>query len=355
MASSKPSRRASLDNITFAEPDPALSFPVSYPRPATAFDRPVHFRNHLSHITESSGSSSEASDRLHHRLNPDSADRQRLKQRPTVDTKKLAAASQRIPSSSVPKRRSSKSGSRRDEAVRGSNDLPQWPMPIPSPRSSGQTIPTRGASRSPVRRTTTETTLSSSHTPKIPSRTFIRAIKPADIIEIPILRHSRISLDIQLSSPLFMGGATIEGELCIVVDGGKPKRRQQTMPILSIGRVSIDVLGVETYYEKHHVFRSLAIELIDDDHPPPNVMIAASRSLHDGFWEIAPSTTLIPFRLNLPVNMGPPPFKSKHAAIKYILCATVTLKILGNQIHIRKSQEIAILTAYDRKFFPGLK
>ena len=184
----------------------------------------------------------------------------------------------------------------------------------------------------------------------MPSRTFVRSVKPTDILDFPELSHPRVSLEVQTPAPLFVGGGTVEGQVRIIIDGNRSKAGYEQGKAVSIGRISVDVLGVETSYGKSNIYRSLAVELVDEEHAPPSTMIAASRALSDAFWQVKPSDAVLPFCLNLPVNMGPPPYSSKHANIKYILCATIAVKISGKQSFIRKSQEIAILTVHDRRY-----
>jgi len=54
--------------------------------------------------------------------------------------------------------------------------------------------------------------------------------------------------------------------------------------------------------------------------------------------------------LNLPVNMGPPPYHSKTARIRYILCTSLLIKIAGQPFQVRESQDISILSVHDRRY-----
>ena len=146
-----------------------------------------------------------------------------------------------------------------------------------------------------------------------------------------------------------MGGGTVEGQVIVTIDGGKAINRSTSRPVIAVGRISVDVLGVERCHGKDSIFRSLACELIDEAHPPPGPMMAASRAISDAFWQVAPSTSTLPFRLDLPVYMGPPPYDSKHTQIKYILCVTLAIRISGKQNYVRRSQEIVILSVHDRR------
>ena len=235
------------------------------------------------------------------------------------------------------------------------NDTPA--LSLPPPRGLGHTIPARGRSSSPVRHVVERLNPTSSGLRRIPSRTFVRSIRPTDILDVPRLNHPKVSLEIRTSAPLFVGGGTVEGELEIGIHTDKIGAERSLRTPMSIGRVSIDVLGVERSYGRQKIYRSLANELIDETHPPPSHMITAPRALFDAFWDVTPSRSVLPFRLDLPVNMGPPPYSARNVSIRYILCATLAMRVGGKQHFVRRSQEIAILTVHDRTFCsrPNLK
>jgi len=58
--------------------------------------------------------------------------------------------------------------------------------------------------------------------------------------------------------------------------------------------------------------------------------------------------SVLPFRLDLPVVMGPPPYKDKKVGIKYIVSTTVEAKIADKAEFVRESQDVAVLTVHDR-------
>lgn len=186
----------------------------------------------------------------------------------------------------------------------------------------------------------------------MPSRTFIRTVKLTDILQFPTLTHARIEMKLQIVSPLFVGGGTIEGKVHITVDKGVVKKKTQAKPI-HVSRVSVDLVGVEEVWDgKRWIFLSLASELFDEDHPPPSALVtsqtpASSTNLS---WEMKPSAVGVPFCLNLPLNMGPPPYHSKNARIRYILCSTTVINIGEKQHIVRHSEDIFVLTVHDRKF-----
>jgi hypothetical protein len=119
---------------------------------------------------------------------------------------------------------------------------------------------------------------------------------------------------------------------------------------LAIGRISIDLLGVEELSSsKREVFLNLACELLDSDNPPPHNMVDSLKQLSpiDPFWALAPSVSTLPFVLSLPLDVGPPPFNTKHARIRYVLAATMLIRDQGKQYLVRSSQEISVISVYD--------
>lgn len=94
------------------------------------------------------------------------------------------------------------------------------------------------------------------------------------------------------------------------------------------------------------MFRALSSHLIDAEHPPPASMAPDSGS--DASWDVQPSNSTLPFRLDLPVVMGPPPYKSKKVGISYWLSVLAEFKISGKKHFIRRSREVTVLTVHDR-------
>ena len=259
-----------------------------------------------------------------------------------------ATSTMSLPLSSVPERKSSRARLQRRSSQLSRSSIEFQPLPPAPARGLGHTVPVRGRSRSPVRSAVARLDPVSSIMQRVPSRTYVRPVKPLDILDIPQLSHPRAALEIRIAAPLFVGGGTIEGQIHLMIDGGRASGRHRNRPAIAIGRLSIDVLGVELGYGRPSIFRSLANELIDETYPPPSTMVAAPREASDAFWTVMPCTSVLPFKLDLPINMGPPPYKSKHATIRYILCATLVIRISGKLNFVRRSQEIAILTVHDR-------
>ena len=68
-----------------------------------------------------------------------------------------------------------------------------------------------------------------------------------------------------------------------------------------------------------------------------------------GSWEVLPSSSCLPFRLDLPVTMGPPPYAAKRQGILYLLSMTIEASVAEKQEFARESREVVILTVHDRK------
>ncbi|KAL8818526.1 MAG: hypothetical protein Q9191_007923 [Dirinaria sp. TL-2023a] len=237
----------------------------------------------------------------------------------------------------VPKRRSSQNAlTARPASARGLT------TPSSSQQRQSRTIPSRGRSTSPIR----------PHgrvgLRRAPSRTFVPPVLPTDILEFPRVHHPRIAVAIGLSAPLCVGGATVEGDVHLTIDGGKPIERNKGRTPMSMGRVVISLIGVEYCNGRQWIFQTLATDLIDEDHPPPAEMLAEGFSASDTVWEARPSVSSLPFRLDLPVYVGPAPYKARKLGIKYLLSTTVEIRV-DEKIHFaRVSQEIAVLTVHDR-------
>jgi hypothetical protein len=255
-----------------------------------------------------------------------------------------------LPITSLPERRSSRRLNRRhSEAFVSFEDYPS--LGPPPAKGLGQTIPSRGLSASPVRAASQRDAVSSDAMRRMPSRTFVRSIKPTDILETPNATQPRIDMDLRVAAPLFAGGGTIEGHINITVDSSLTTVRKKIKRIM-IARVCVNIVGVEEMSDgRRWIFLSLANELIDEGHPPPMSLINDPTvvSPAEPFWIMKSGSGEIPFRLNLPLNMGPPPYSSKHARIRYVICSTALIKVNGKQNIVRRSQDITVVTVFDRK------
>lgn len=268
-----------------------------------------------------------------------------------------------IPPSSVPPRSTScvpaRSASRtrlpppatstRPPALSSLNVIPP-PLPPPPP-DSNRTIPRRGQSQSPLRHVAAQLDPISHDTHRrVPSRTFIREPLSAELLEFPTHRHPRVHLGLDLSAGVFVGGGSVEGTVQIKIDEPDRIRHRRT---LAVGRVSIDLLGVEEASgNRRSVFLNLATELIDEENPPPLNMVESRDQIgrDDPFWQLVPSITNMPFMISLPLNVGPPPFQSKNAKIRYTLCVSLLIRDQGKQYIVRASEDVMILSVYDRMY-----
>ncbi|KAL8849227.1 MAG: hypothetical protein Q9221_005757 [Calogaya cf. arnoldii] len=217
------------------------------------------------------------------------------------------------------------------------------PSLISIPADYGKTIPSRGRSTSPIRPGPSAEKLR-----RAPSRTFVPLALPIDILEFPRIPHARINLAISVSSPVLMGGATAEGFVKLTIDGGLKKAKASTkLATMSIDRMSVSVVGIERSGARQHMFRCLMTDLIDQAHPPPVEMAPPDQPVSDRLWEVKASTTVLPFRLDLPVMLGPPPYKSRKNTITYLVSVLVEAKIGGKRSYVRESEEVTVLTVHD--------
>jgi hypothetical protein len=272
-----------------------------------------------------------------------------------------------IPPGSVPPRSSSRTRARSTSRTRQAPAAPPLSLthrlptviathtistlPQPPPRGTGHTIPRHGQSLSPLRHVATRLDPTShDNYRRIPSRTFVRESLSKELLEFPSHRHPRIKLGLDLSASIFVGGGSIEGTVQINIDDAERIRHRRT---LDIARISIDLLGIEEMSgNRRCVFLNLATELIDEDHPPPQNMVYAQEPIgtNDLFWHLKPSMTNLAFNLSLPLNVGPPPFQSKNACIRYVLCVSLLIRDHGRQYIVRSSDDVTVLSVYDRMY-----
>ncbi|KAI4158941.1 MAG: hypothetical protein LQ342_006974 [Letrouitia transgressa] len=216
------------------------------------------------------------------------------------------------------------------------------PSLISSPHDYGKTVPSRGRSTSPIRRTSSTEKLR-----RAPSRTFIPPAPPVDIMDFPKLPHPRIGASIRMSAPISLGGATAEGDVCLIIDGGKRQKSNPKKPPISVNRISVSLVGIERSNGRTTMFTSLMTDLIDKAHPPPETMAPANQPTSEFGWQVIPSVSVLPFRIDLPVTLGPVPFKSKKNSITFLVSVLVEAKLSGERVYVRNSEEVTILAVYD--------
>lgn len=186
---------------------------------------------------------------------------------------------------------------------------------------------------------------------RMPSQTIVKTenVTSKDILDHPAHFHPRLRIDLQVAAPLFVGGSSVEGVIRVVVDEAERVRHRKT---LILERISVDLLGIEEVSgAKRNIFLSLGNELVDWLHPPPADMVVSQQPFgpQERSWVLSPSVSTLPFLITLPLEVGPPPFQSRYARIRYVLCVTATIKDSGRQLCVRSSQETSVLSVYDRK------
>ena len=266
----------------------------------------------------------------------------------SMGLKSRATSAMSLPLREVPQRRSSASifaQSRQESGKASFQELPKWQLPSAGRRSKSVSL--RGRSDSPVRQALNKSTQSSEAMRPSPSRTFIRTTPPLDVLDKGSVRNDRLKLSVHLPSPLFVGGGTIEGHIKLEVHEDTKKGKMKPM---SISRLSLDVIGVEEVNDGGRwVFLSLGAELFDKCHPPPPALVKAEAIRHESefSWKLKPASAVIPFCINLPLNLGPPPYLSRQASIRYILSPTAHFKVAEKRTLVRQTWNIQMLTVHD--------
>lgn len=258
-----------------------------------------------------------------------------------------SASAMSLPILRVPERKSSVS------ALRGSDSRQSSVCHLPAsyldgPVDPASIIPSYGLSNSPVKKALEREAVSSETLRRSPSKTVVRTSPPFDVLDSPTCRHSRIALAVDVSAPLFVGGGTLEGKAHLEVDD-EQSRKTRAVPI-SISKLCVDVVGVEEISDgKRWVFLSLACEVIDREHPPPFSLVLSQSPMarDESSWPLKPSSVDVPFCLNLPLNLGPPPYSSKQARIRYVLAVTALVYASGKSSIVRQSRDVQLLTVYD--------
>ncbi|KAK4552499.1 hypothetical protein LTR86_010343 [Recurvomyces mirabilis] len=250
-----------------------------------------------------------------------------------------------IPQSSVPHRSSSFGRSEPPTRAPSRNTSVRVPWSKEQPQFS---IPNRGPCRSPVKDAVRRLDpVSADSARRVPSRTLIRRPHPVDILNAAEYKHPRVALDLRTTAPVFVGGGSLEGFITVVIDHNERAKERRT---LGVGSVTIDLLGYEqTSGDRKATFLALGSDVIDANHPPPASMVEPSNPLTPGdkFWTSCPSSSTLPFMLSLPLDTGPPLFQSRHASIRYVLCATALIRDAGTHYRVRVSKEVQILPTYD--------
>lgn len=209
-------------------------------------------------------------------------------------------------------------------------------------------VTNHGPSRSPVKDASRRLNpVSSDVARKMPSKTFIRSPVPTDILEFPVYRHPRVKLELFTSAPLFVGGGSVEGHIKITIDDNEWMKHRRS---LGMAAITVDLVGFEEVADhRRATFLALGTDLLDANHPPPATMVEPNNPLspNQRFWTLKPSISALPFMLSLPLDTGPPPFQSKKANIRFLLCATATVRDAGKHYRVRVSHDINVVPTYD--------
>lgn len=256
-----------------------------------------------------------------------------------------------IPDASVPQRSSSRGPLRRASSSR--SRAPS--VAAKSVKEPGRVIPHRGHSDSPIREITARRSIVAADMSRDPPTKTRRILPPSEILDGLTKKHPRVELELQVSAPIFVGGGSIEGNVRITIDEGESSGRKKK--IMSMTKLSVTLIGVEEVSTtKRHIFLSLGTDLVDIDHPPPRDMVQNTKPLapSEPIWYLTPSLTDMPFLISLPLDIGPPPFQSRHAKIRYILSVTLRIQELYKEWDVRNSHDTAVLTVYDRQCNPTL-
>lgn len=266
---------------------------------------------------------------------------------PTLASPSNQSSARMLPDENVPPRSSSRSMPGRTLST---SRTPA--VLLPPPQLSYKCVSNRGQAHSPVKDIATKATAGELRwLQRLPSKTIVKVGgSPSDnLLDHPVHVHPRLKVDIQVAAPLFVGGSSVEGLIRIVVDEARRVRHRKA---LTLERVSVDLLGIEEVSgAKRNVFLALSNELIDYSHPPPAFMVESQQLAGscDRSWILVPSVSHLPFLITLPLEVGPPPFQSKHARIRYVICASLIIKDAGRQLCVRTSQDTAVLSVYDRE------
>ncbi|KAK6356968.1 hypothetical protein TWF718_001302 [Orbilia javanica] len=138
--------------------------------------------------------------------------------------------------------------------------------------------------------------------------------------------------DIFITSPFHIAGGSVAGKLNVSTFHGG----------LELGRVAIDLVGIEEYGLGHQkMFVALAAEFIDDDHSPPSTILRQGEN-SGPFWKIKEGEAAFPFDINLPLDVGPGTFDSGIARIRYVIFGTILFKLGEYKFLIRCCRDIAV-------------
>ncbi|EPS44271.1 hypothetical protein H072_1715 [Dactylellina haptotyla CBS 200.50] len=166
-------------------------------------------------------------------------------------------------------------------------------------------------------------------------KTFIRPSVPHDLLLNPIITSTTLKADIFITSPFHIGGGSVAGKLNVSVNSPDSTGIQ-------LARVAVDLVGIEELSWTHRqIFKSLAIEFIDDNHPPPPSILREEGS-SGPFWAIKPGDEVFPFNIDLPLDIGVGTYSSAGVRIRYVIFGTILFKIGNVKFLVRCCRDVAI-------------
>lgn len=211
-----------------------------------------------------------------------------------------------------------------------------------------QVVPKRERMNSPIRTAIQQDPVSSANCRRCTPPTYVRTTSPYDVLKAGSSRHKQVHLQLHAAANLFVGGGSVDGHIQIVFD--ECATRKPNFCPVTISRLCVDLIGVEEVNDDQKwIFLSLATDLFDEQHPPPFSLVQDQNPTRGvGLcWTLQPGSALIPFRIDLPLNVGPPPYESREGRIRYLLCATAQVCQQGINASVREQLNIQVVTVHD--------
>ena len=198
------------------------------------------------------------------------------------------------------------------------------------------------------------------HAPPVPSTHLPR---PEEFVTTPILRHRRLRLCIKPSATLFVAGASISGFLTLRVVAESrllpaTAERAAATPALRLVRLTVGLLGLQSYAGRHHVFHNLAVDVAGPNTLPPELTLAPPGVASHAPWAIEASTdpTVLPFSIPFGLaDAGPPSCAAGRARVRYLLCCVAACtEADGALFSVRDAREVTVVAPLNRESLPSL-
>ncbi|KAJ6258413.1 hypothetical protein Dda_6453 [Drechslerella dactyloides] len=166
--------------------------------------------------------------------------------------------------------------------------------------------------------------------------TFVRPSLPQDLLRNPVISSTALKADVFITSPFHIAGGCVAGKLNISINPSDSGDVQ-------LGRVAVDLIGVEELsWSNRRILLSLALEFVDDNHPPPPSILRQQDQNSGPFWSVQPGDEVFPFSVDLPLDVGPGTFSSATARIRYVIYGTILFKIGNVKYLVRCCRDVAI-------------